>query len=449
LELIVVSSQVVSNVNLNYVIPAGIQSLSVFSWKGSRAALSKEEAECLIERNSTLQSVHVGKECIATRHIVWQCSNAIKSDEVRKVVAFTKEVSALIESQKKGGCFSTSYTLRSKTSKCLVALDLIKNMLGLANPCARKKEIAKAAFAARLLCQLAAWNYNSTPEAVDSLKQVAPWKDTPYARAQDMFAKARADLFANKEGHAPRQCTITTPDGAALSGIYFPGTQKKVILLAIGLTAMYEECIIDFVYDKFITFFKKECEDLNVLIVNTRGIGLSEGATSPSSMQVDVFSAYQFLIQRQGFDPEDVLVYGHSLGGCYGLQGAALIQQEYPNKRISAIVDRSFLSLSTLVKERSGALAKRAIQTSGLEMDCQKAAETLKGRVVTIVSENDETVPYLASFAVQVVPKKIDLKIIKIAADPKVTNHHIRKFSDEEARQVSSEIRAIFAKKSS
>lgn len=435
-----------------------VYSVSLFNWGGDKVSIQKEEAEQMIASSSTLQSVYTGTECIASKYtdshkkvVVWRCPNESKNDEVRSVVAFAGAVSEAIQFQKRDGCYSASYTLQTKTSKCLIALKLIKNMFGCPNPCSRQtemqKKIEKEAFAARMLCQLPAWKYQCIPEAVASLKQVAPWKDTSYAHAEDLFAKARADLFANKEGNSPIQCSITTCDGVSLDGIYFPGTKRKAILLAIGLTAMYEECMIDFVYDKFISFFKKECEGLSVLIVNTRGIGLSQGATSPSSMQVDIFSAYQFLVNRYGFDPEDVLVYGHSLGGCYGLQGAALIQQEYPNKRISAVVDRSFLSLSTLLCVRSGRLAKRAIQTCGLEMDSQKAAETLKGRVVTIVSESDETVPYKASFAVQLSPKQIDLKIIKISSDPKITNHHIRKFSDDEAKLISSAISEIFEKK--
>jgi len=54
---------------------------------------------------------------------------------------------------------------------------------------------------------------------------------------------------------------------------------------------------------------------LNVFIFDYRGYGLSQGSPSESGLRMDIKAAYDYLIQERGISPENIILYGESLGG--------------------------------------------------------------------------------------------------------------------------------------
>lgn len=305
---------------------------------------------------------------------------------------------------------------------------------------------------------LPAWNFNYHPTlarwtlASCCFKGISPWANSKYSTSSDPFAHARRDLFANtvKVHHKiieNIQCSITTPDGVVLDGIFFKGTSNRVILFAPGVSGTYEESAVPYIIRNFIDFFHEISPGVNILMVNLRGIGLSQSKSTADTMQVDIFSAYKFLISL-GFDPEKVLVWGHSLGGGIGLQGAALIQKEYPTKKISAVNDRSFLRASEVAGSRFccfGPCGKTYIEKRGLQIDCQDAAATLTGQVVSLVAINDPAIPYRTS-SFQALVKAGSIKnFTSIALDDDKTPYaHTRKFSAKETTKIAPIIQSIF-----
>ena len=378
--------------------------------------------------------------------IQWTCPQTATSCDVQLAIRFAKKVKETVNGKK------------SQTTCSLIRTVLGNFFKSLCCCCCKRDKTAVAVQAADILSARAAWSYKRSREAIEKLKKSAPWKDTVYVKADDMFAQAREVLFSNqaitKYLETPLQCTITTPDGVNLDGVYFKGTQKKTILLAMGLSAHYEECAVDYVYNNFVSFFQNSCNGLSVLIVNTRGILLSESASSHETMAIDIYSAYQFLIQNFGLNPEDVLTWGHSLGGSYGLQGAALIQKEYPDAKISAVIDRSFLNASDMATEalpRCAKVLKRVVETFGLEVKGQDAAASLKGKILAIVSEKDEIIPYAASFPVKLKQesKTIFFSTIYLTEKVKVANgldhlaQHVSTFGTEETTAIQKELKKL------
>lgn len=85
---------------------------------------------------------------------------------------------------------------------------------------------------------------------------------------------------------------------------------------------------------------------VNVLMVDYRGSGKSPGIATPESVVKDAEVMYDHLIQR-GFKPENITVYGHSLGGAIAIELASRMK----DKIHSLIIQSSFSSLKEVAKE--------------------------------------------------------------------------------------------------
>ncbi len=60
----------------------------------------------------------------------------------------------------------------------------------------------------------------------------------------------------------------------------------------------------------------------HVLLFDYRGFGSSYGTTQPSEDKVyeDAEAAWQYLIDEKGFNPQEIFIYGHSLGGAIAIE---------------------------------------------------------------------------------------------------------------------------------
>jgi hypothetical protein len=61
----------------------------------------------------------------------------------------------------------------------------------------------------------------------------------------------------------------------------------------------------------------------NVLAVDYRGFGKSQGSPDEAGIYQDAETAYRYLVESKHFEPRNVFVYGHSLGGAVAIDLAA------------------------------------------------------------------------------------------------------------------------------
>jgi len=54
---------------------------------------------------------------------------------------------------------------------------------------------------------------------------------------------------------------------------------------------------------------------LSVLIVDYRGYGQSEGRISEQGTYLDAEAAWRYLVEQRGVSPEEIIIFGRSLGG--------------------------------------------------------------------------------------------------------------------------------------
>ena len=128
----------------------------------------------------------------------------------------------------------------------------------------------------------------------------------------------------------------------------------------------------------------------NVLIADYRGFGDSNaGPPSEASVYQDAAAAWRYLTQTRGIPPEQILIYGESLGGAIALDlalyhpdaGGLIMQSTFTSmtdmaKRVGIF---RFFPLKALVTERFASIEK---------------IKSLKVPVLLLHGTNDEVVPY-------------------------------------------------------
>ena len=247
----------------------------------------------------------------------------------------------------------------------------------------------------------------------------------------------RTQLFQNSSFS---QVEIETADGATIYAAFAQGSVRKVILFAPGLNDCYEMLNDEkSVPQRFFKVFREMLGDISIMVVNRRGMG-QKNSTLPTAkgLAIDVYSAAHYLIEKQQFTCEDLLIYGHSFGGMYAAQGTALLQKDFPKTTIPFVADRSFLSLPQVVEERlgggiKGKIAKLFITFAQWDMTSLGDLTTIRGKKIIIFTRLDETVPYTASIHKLTEKLNIDNMIPFEMSEDKLSDwHHIREFTSDE-----------------
>ncbi|XP_065063388.1 protein ABHD13-like [Rhopilema esculentum] len=81
----------------------------------------------------------------------------------------------------------------------------------------------------------------------------------------------------------------------------------------------------------------------NVLLVEYRGYGRSEGSPSEKGLYSDAEAALEFLLKRDDIDHERIILYGRSLGGAVAIDLAT--NQDYSEHIFALIIENTFTSI--------------------------------------------------------------------------------------------------------
>lgn len=141
------------------------------------------------------------------------------------------------------------------------------------------------------------------------------------------------------EGIEYEDIHIETDDRETLHGYHLPHEEKtnKTIIYLHGngdnVTIWYQSCVT----------IQKHVQ-VNALVVDYRGYGKSTGSPSRHGVVTDSLAMYKYLIDK-GLKPEDISIYGMSIGGAIGLELAK-------RKRVKGVViQSSFTSLKDIAKD--------------------------------------------------------------------------------------------------
>ena len=102
--------------------------------------------------------------------------------------------------------------------------------------------------------------------------------------------------------------SLATPDNESLHGWYIPATNPIGIVLFFHGNAGNISHRLD-----SIQVFQEL--NLDVLIIDYRGYGQSSGKTSEPGTYIDAQAAWDYLVKNRGISPDEIIIFGRSLGG--------------------------------------------------------------------------------------------------------------------------------------
>jgi fermentation-respiration switch protein FrsA (DUF1100 family) len=180
-------------------------------------------------------------------------------------------------------------------------------------------------------------------------------------------------------GFRYEEVALTAEDGVRLHGWFFPTASARSTLLFLHGNAGN----VSHRLEKIRLF---QNMSLNVLIVDYRGYGKSEGAPNEKGTYLDARAAWNYLTQTRGVAAADIVLYGESLGGAVAANLATQIQPR------ALIVDSSFTSMTDLGAELYPWLPVRWI--SRFDYSVKDKIDKVSAPVLVIHSRQDEIVPF-------------------------------------------------------
>jgi len=107
-------------------------------------------------------------------------------------------------------------------------------------------------------------------------------------------------------GLAHEEVSLSTPDGVTLAAWYVPAEGNgRTVLFCHGNAGNISHRL-----DTLKMFHEL---GLNCLIMDYRGYGKSTGKPTEQGTLIDILAGFQWLIEKKGIRPEDIILFGRSL----------------------------------------------------------------------------------------------------------------------------------------
>lgn len=134
-----------------------------------------------------------------------------------------------------------------------------------------------------------------------------------------------------------KEIWFTTADGVKINGLYAKAPDAKFTLLWFHGNAGNME-------NRFDMLKKLLKVGIDILIIDYRSYGKSEGSPSEEGLYKDADGAYDFLISEMKIPPERIIIFGKSLGSAVAIDLASRV------KCAGLIVQSSFTSAKDMAK---------------------------------------------------------------------------------------------------
>lgn len=172
---------------------------------------------------------------------------------------------------------------------------------------------------------------------------------------------------------------LQTKDGVRLHGWYVPAPQARgTVLFLHGNAGNISHRVSTLVILHRLQF--------NTFILDYRGYGQSEGRPSEAGTYIDAETAWSYLVETRGVAPEDIIIFGRSLGS--GV--AAALAQTHPPRAL--ILESTFTSIPDIGANQYPFLPVRPL--AKIHYNTLKRLPDIHSPVLVIHSPDDEIVPY-------------------------------------------------------
>lgn len=175
------------------------------------------------------------------------------------------------------------------------------------------------------------------------------------------------------------QAAIITSDGIRLAGWFVPAPQARGVLLFFHGNAGN----ISHRLDSLAIFYRL---GLSVLIFDYRGYGESGGRISEQGMYLDAEAAWRYLTETKGIAPEEIVLFGRSMGGAVAAQLAT------GTRPAGLILESVFSSVPEMAAGYYPFFPVRLLAI--YRYDVGKAVRRIACPLLVIHSRDDEIIPF-------------------------------------------------------
>mmetsp|Transcript_119018 Transcript_119018/g.333396 ORF Transcript_119018/g.333396 Transcript_119018/m.333396 type:complete len:385 (+) Transcript_119018:151-1305(+) len=131
----------------------------------------------------------------------------------------------------------------------------------------------------------------------------------------------------------------------------------------------------------------------NVLMVEYRGYGESDGSPSEAGLKLDAEAALRFILKHPKIDAANVFLFGRSLGGAVALHLADYAQQQrLPVAGV--IVENTFTNIAEMVDHLMPVIAPLKGLVLRIRWDSMSIVPKLNTAVLYLAGASDELVPH-------------------------------------------------------
>lgn len=216
-------------------------------------------------------------------------------------------------------------------------------------------------------------------------------------------------FFQEKVVFVPSREIVITPDevGLAWEDVYLevapgvkinvwyilaPDSTRKTVLFCPGNAGNISRRVFT---AQFLTGL-----GVNVLLVDYRGYGRSQGAPSEKNAYADVTAAYNWLVNEKKLTPEEIYLFGRSLGGAIAIEVAGRVPTA------GLIVESSFTSAAEVGRRMFPFMPVKML--SRYRFDNASKIGRLACPVLVTHSPEDDLIPY-----------EMGQKLYELAPEPK------------------------------
>lgn len=147
-----------------------------------------------------------------------------------------------------------------------------------------------------------------------------------------------------KAGFAYEDVTFDAADGTRLHGWFFPADSRRLGSV-LFLHGNAENISTHFASVAWLTK-----SGFDAFVIDYRGYGRSEGSPSLDGLHQDAAAGLEKLLAMPGIEPEEVVVFGQSLGGALAL--SAIAESEHKDRLAGLVVEGAFSGYRGIAREK-------------------------------------------------------------------------------------------------
>jgi fermentation-respiration switch protein FrsA (DUF1100 family) len=172
---------------------------------------------------------------------------------------------------------------------------------------------------------------------------------------------------------------LSSQDGVRLHGWYIPRDKAEEVVLFLhgnGGNISHRGASIE-IFNRL---------GLDVLIIDYRGYGKSEGSPDEKGLYEDARTAWRYLVEQRGFKAKQIILFGRSLGAAVASKLAAEVEPE-------KVILESAFSRSRDMADRMMPFVSR-IAVMRYPFNSMERIKDIHARLLMLHSPDDEIIPY-------------------------------------------------------